>query len=106
MDKKFQWSATFGGKMYVIRTDDQAEFDLLVAKYEKLADNKVNPPMNTDAERLQNFTKEYEADANKCPIHNAPMIEGKSKKPPYRPYSYHDENGQRCFGKGYLPPKS
>lgn len=108
MEKKYQWSAMYGGNQYVIRMDDEAEFDRAVAKYEKMVADKKSPPMNTIDEKVSNFVAEYESDAKKCPVHNASMIDGKSKKPPYKPYSYHDgDNGEgRCFGRGFLPPKA
>jgi hypothetical protein len=101
--KKFQWSGMYGGKQYVIRTDDETEFDNLVKKYELIIDDKVTPPMNTHEEKLQNFAKDYEASQNLCPEHQIPMLEGFSKKT-NKPYKYHDTNGMRCFGKGYMPP--
>lgn len=102
---KFQWSGQYGGNMIVIRTNDKAEFDLLVTEYEKKVGEKTKPPMNTTEEKIRNFTKDVEASENLCPQHNVPMLKGFSKAK-NKPYSYHDENGMRCFGKGYLPPKT
>jgi hypothetical protein len=60
--------------------------------------------MNTVEEKIRNFTKEVEASENLCPQHNVPMLTGYSKKTG-KPYSYRDDNGRRCFGRGFMPPK-
>ncbi len=107
MDKetfnKFQWSGSYGGNMIVIRSNNQGEFDTLVLKYEEIVASKVKPPMETNEQKVANFAREYEANEGLCPEHNVPMLSGFSKKIS-RPYKYHDDNGQRCFGKGYKPP--
>lgn len=64
---KFQWSGMYGGNQIVIRTNDKAEFDLLVAEYEAIISEKITPPMNTPEQKIRNFTKEIEANEKKCP---------------------------------------
>ena len=79
MEKKFQWSAMFGGEQIVIRTDDKAEFDKLMAEYKKEVKEVFNPPMNTNDEKVTNFVAEYESDAKKCPKCQNPLIASTTK---------------------------
>jgi len=70
-NKKFQWTVMFnserGSENITIRTDDKAEFDLLMAEYGEIAKTIITPPMTTREQKIHNFTKEYEANEKKCP---------------------------------------
>jgi hypothetical protein len=85
MEKKFQWTIMWnsprGSENITLRTDEKKEFDTLKTEYRAEAHASVNPPMNTDDEKVTNFVAEYEVDANKCKKCGAQMVPGKGGKP-------------------------
>lgn len=85
MEKKLQWSKTFGGEMFVIREDDEVEFDRLVAKY------KAQGKIETDFPDKPVIT-----DTQECPIHHVTMT-GKEGK--YGKFYSHKTDTGWCNGK-------
>ena len=65
---KLQWSKTSkDGEMYVVRSDDQAEFDLLVAKYRGKLGGTFTTPQVVQNPQATSQTAKAESDVcDKC----------------------------------------
>ena len=76
-DKKLQWSkfSPDRSEQYVIRSDDEAEFDLLVEKYKAKVPQKNAFP--NDEGQVAVSPDKVQESIPSCPLHNRTMKESK-----------------------------